>query len=101
MTQDPRRPSGPESFDDDTIGALVRETAGGWTMPDVSSPAGASGDLLTCQKSGPGKYRPSPGAKTMWGSVTLGPTIHYQDSRDDYESGRLALEDFLDRAARA
>ena len=39
-------------------------------------------------------------AKTMWGSVTLGPTIHYQDSRDDYESGRLALEDFVEPAQR-
>ena len=40
-------------------------------MPDVSSPAGASGDLPTCQKSGPGKYRPSPFAKTMCGSSPL------------------------------
>ena len=39
-------------------------------------------------------------AKTMWGSVTLGPTISYQDSRDDYESGRLALEDFVAPAQR-
>jgi L-2-hydroxyglutarate oxidase LhgO len=34
-------------------------------------------------------------AKTTWGTVTLGPTIRYQDSRDDYEGGRLALEDFV------
>ncbi len=26
-------------------------------------------------------------AKTTWGTVTLGPTIHYQDSKDDYEGG--------------
>jgi L-2-hydroxyglutarate oxidase LhgO len=39
-------------------------------------------------------------AKTMWGSVTLGPTIGYQDSRDDYESGRLSLEDFVEPARR-
>lgn len=39
-------------------------------------------------------------AKTMWGSVTLGPTIGYQDSRDDYESGRLTLEDFVEPARR-
>jgi glycerol-3-phosphate dehydrogenase len=39
-------------------------------------------------------------AKTMWGSVTLGPTIGYQDSRDDYERGRLALEDFVAPAQR-
>ena len=39
-------------------------------------------------------------AKTTWGSVTLGPTIHYQSSRDDYESGRLALEDFVEPARR-
>lgn len=37
-------------------------------------------------------------AKTTWGSVTLGPTIHYQASRDDYEGGRLALEDFVEPA---
>lgn len=34
-------------------------------------------------------------AKTTWGSVTLGPTIHYQESKDDYEGGRIALEDFV------
>lgn len=34
-------------------------------------------------------------AKTTWGSVTLGPTIHYQDSKDDYEGGRIPLEDFV------
>lgn len=39
-------------------------------------------------------------AKTTWGSVTLGPTIQYQSSRDDYESGRLALEDFVEPARR-
>jgi L-2-hydroxyglutarate oxidase LhgO len=37
-------------------------------------------------------------AKTTWGSVTLGPTIHYQESKDDYESGRLALDDFVEPA---
>ncbi|MGH9386329.1 MAG: NAD(P)/FAD-dependent oxidoreductase [Vicinamibacterales bacterium] len=39
-------------------------------------------------------------AKTTWDSVTLGPTIQYQASRDDYESGRLALEDFVEPARR-
>jgi L-2-hydroxyglutarate oxidase LhgO len=39
-------------------------------------------------------------ARTMWGSVTLGPTIHYQESREDYESGRLALDDFVEPARR-
>lgn len=34
-------------------------------------------------------------AKTTWGSVTLGPTIHYQDAKDDYEGGRLPLEAFV------
>jgi glycerol-3-phosphate dehydrogenase len=37
-------------------------------------------------------------SRTMWGSVTLGPTISYQESPDDYESGRLALEDFVQPA---
>ena len=39
-------------------------------------------------------------AKTTWGTVTLGPTIHYQESKDDYESGRLPLEDFVEPARR-
>ena len=33
-----------------------------------------------------------------WGTVTLGPTIHYQDSRDDYEGGRITLEEFVPSA---
>lgn len=37
-------------------------------------------------------------ARTTWGTVTLGPTIRYQDARDDYESGRLPLEDFVEPA---
>jgi L-2-hydroxyglutarate oxidase LhgO len=37
-------------------------------------------------------------AKTTWGTVTLGPTIHYQESKDDYEGGRLPLEDFVEPA---
>jgi L-2-hydroxyglutarate oxidase LhgO len=37
-------------------------------------------------------------ARTTWGSVTLGPTIHYQDSKDDYEGGRIPLEDFVEPA---
>ncbi|HEX6162026.1 MAG TPA: FAD-dependent oxidoreductase [Vicinamibacterales bacterium] len=39
-------------------------------------------------------------AKTTWGSVTLGPTICYQESRDDYEGGRLPLEAFVEPAQR-
>lgn len=37
-------------------------------------------------------------AKTTWGTVTLGPTIHYQESKDDYEGGRMPLEDFVEPA---
>jgi L-2-hydroxyglutarate oxidase LhgO len=37
-------------------------------------------------------------AKTTWGTVTLGPTIRYQDEKEDYESGRMPLEDFLEPA---
>lgn len=37
-------------------------------------------------------------AKTTWGTVTLGPTIRYQDSKDDYESGRMPLEGFVEPA---
>jgi len=33
--------------------------------------------------------------KTTWGTVLLGPTIRYQDRKDDYESGRLRPEEFL------
>jgi L-2-hydroxyglutarate oxidase LhgO len=36
--------------------------------------------------------------KTTWGSVMLGPTIRFQDRKDDYEENRLALEDFLEPA---
>ena len=39
-------------------------------------------------------------AKTTWGTVTLGPTISYQESKDDYEGGRLPLESFVEPARR-
>lgn len=34
-------------------------------------------------------------AKTTWGTVTLGPTIKYQERKDDYEGGRIPVEEFL------
>lgn len=36
--------------------------------------------------------------KTTWGSVILGPTIRYQDVKDDHETDRLPLEYFYEQA---
>jgi D-amino-acid oxidase len=33
--------------------------------------------------------------KTLHGNVTLGPTVCFLDRKDDYESGRIPVEDFL------
>jgi L-2-hydroxyglutarate oxidase LhgO len=35
-------------------------------------------------------------SKTTWGSVLIGPTVRFQDRKDDYESDRQAIEDFLE-----
>jgi glycerol-3-phosphate dehydrogenase len=37
-------------------------------------------------------------SKTTGGSVTLGPTTCFQDRKDDYESNRMAVEEFLEPA---
>jgi L-2-hydroxyglutarate oxidase LhgO len=37
-------------------------------------------------------------SKTTHGNVTLGPTVRYQDRKDDYEGNRIAVEDFLEPA---
>jgi len=36
--------------------------------------------------------------KTVFGNVTLGPTVRFQARKDDYEDGRYAVEDYLEPA---
>jgi L-2-hydroxyglutarate oxidase LhgO len=37
-------------------------------------------------------------SKTIHGNVTLGPTVCYQERKDDYEERRIPIEDFLEPA---
>jgi L-2-hydroxyglutarate oxidase LhgO len=39
-------------------------------------------------------------SRTIHGNVTLGPTVCYQERKDDYEDRRLAVDDFLEPARR-
>ena len=39
-------------------------------------------------------------SKTVHGTVTLGPTVRYQDRKDDYEGDRLPVEEFVAPARR-
>jgi len=36
--------------------------------------------------------------KTTHGNVTLGPTVRFQERKDDYEDGRIPVEDYLEPA---
>jgi L-2-hydroxyglutarate oxidase LhgO len=36
--------------------------------------------------------------KTTHGNVTLGPTVRFQDRKDDYEESRVSIEDYLEPA---
>ena len=39
--------------------------------------------------------------KTVFGNVTLGPTVRFQERKDDYEDGRYPVEDYLAASAGA
>jgi L-2-hydroxyglutarate oxidase LhgO len=65
--------------------AELRKARAGWVNGLVYPVPAASGHSLGVHLT-----------KTLGGHVLLGPTAHFQARKDDYEEGRLRVEDFLE-----